>query len=251
MIRELLVVRRAHQKDQPRELVLTLANGGNLALVAGEHQRAVEWLEEARQLADASLQDSDMVILGVLQNLAMAYVRTDKLPDALGLYQELLVRDRERLGPDHRYTLVTVNGYAAALSKDKQFERALAELSRAYETSRNKYGDSDEVTMALSHSLAFVHLQAGHADQAIELGQSAWESRKRRLGESHPNTLASLNVLAGGYRDAGNLQKAAELFQQCLKLQKETLGEDHPETASTKTQLARLQGNPDPSSERP
>lgn len=240
IIQELLAVRRVHQKDQPRELVQTLANGGNLALVAGEYQRAVEWLEEADQFARTHLQTTDTAVLGVLQNLAMAYVRTNRLPDALRMYDEMLERHREVLGPDHRYTLVAVNGYAAALSKDRQYEKALTELSRAYDTGLRKYGKTDEVTMALLHTLATVQLQAGHVDRAIALGEQAWHSRKEVLGESHPNTLASLSILAAGHRDSGGLERAAILYRQCLELQRTILGANHPETLATQENLAKL-----------
>ncbi|CAG8063314.1 unnamed protein product [Penicillium nalgiovense] len=87
-------------------------------------------------------------------------------------------------------------------------------------------------------TLARVHYDEGHWEEAEQLEVQVMESRKTKLGEDHPDTLTSMANLAVTYRNQGRWEEAEQLEVQVMETRKTKLGEDHPDTLTSLANLA-------------
>ena len=103
---------------------------------------------------------------------------------------------------------------------------------------RDRLGDDDPDTLAVTHYLARALGEMGRYAEARDLGQDTLDRRRRVLGEDHPYTLSSATNLATDLRELGEVAAARDLDQDTLDRSRRVLGADHPSTLSSAINLA-------------
>jgi hypothetical protein len=142
-----------------------------------------------------------------------------------------------RLGPDHPYTLISMNNLALAYWDAGKLDLALPLSEETLKLTKAKLGPDHPVTLTSMNNLAGAYQTAGKLDLALPLSEETLKLTKAKLGPEHPDTLKSMNNLAEAYQAAGKLDLALPLFEETLKLMKAKLGPDHPDTLLTQANL--------------
>ncbi len=103
---------------------------------------------------------------------------------------------------------------------------------------RERFGDDDECTLAVTYYIAGALREMGRSADARDLDQDTLERRRRVLGEDHPSTLQSASSVADGLHDLGEVETARDLDQDILERRRRVLGEDHPSTLTSAGKVA-------------
>jgi hypothetical protein len=103
---------------------------------------------------------------------------------------------------------------------------------------RERHGDDDEHTLAVTRYLAWALGDMGLDADARDLDQDTLNRRHRVLGDDHPHTLMSANNLAAHLRKLGEIEAARELDESTLARRRRVLGDDHPDTLVSANSLA-------------
>jgi tetratricopeptide (TPR) repeat protein len=106
-------------------------------------------------------------------NLAAAYGRADRLPEAITLQQQVLAEREQLLGPDHPTTLTSCNNLAAALARSGQLREAIELYKRAYAGRKRVLGAEHPATRATRDALT--HVRDRHHASLL-----AWRPRRPR-----------------------------------------------------------------------
>jgi hypothetical protein len=105
---------------------------------------------------------------------------------------------------------------------------------------RERHGDDDEHTLAVTRYLAWALGDMGLDADARDLDQDTLNRRHRVLGDDHPHTLMSANNLAAHLRKLGEIEAARELDESTLARRRRVLGDDHPDTLVSANSLASV-----------
>ncbi|MEU4625739.1 FxSxx-COOH system tetratricopeptide repeat protein [Actinoplanes sp. NPDC023801] len=103
---------------------------------------------------------------------------------------------------------------------------------------RKRHGPDEDTSLAIAHTLAVIHRQLGHHQQAYDLDRELLDRRRRRQGDDHYNTFASINNLAADLRALGQLEQARKLDAECLTHWRRLFGDDHPHALASANNLA-------------
>ena len=177
--------------------------------------------------------------LGSMNNLAMAFVDTSRLADAIPLFEEALKKGRAALGPDDSQTLVTMGNLARAYVDAGRITDGLPLLEETFKRLEAKLGPDDMLTLTALNNLANAYRTADRLTDALPLFEQTMKRLARVAGANHPNTLLSMNNLALAYADAGRVADALPLHQDAVKRGEVQLGRDHPDTFYLMDCLAR------------
>ncbi len=93
-----------------------------------------------------------------MNNLALVYRDTGRLPEALALYEETLTRAKAKLGPDHPLTLQVMKNLAAAYQATGRLPEALPLFEAALKGRQAKLGSDHPDTLDLMSQLARAYL---------------------------------------------------------------------------------------------
>jgi TIR domain/Tetratricopeptide repeat/NB-ARC domain len=102
---------------------------------------------------------------------------------------------------------------------------------------RERFGDDDENTLAVTSHLARMLRNMGRSDEARDLDESNLD-RMRVLGEEDPDTLSFASNLAADLRALGDLEAACDLDWHTLERRRRVLGMDHPKSLHSASNLA-------------
>ena len=80
----------------------------------------------------------------------------------------------------------------------------------------DRHGPDEVSTLAAANTLAAIHRQLGHYQQARDLDEDVLTRYRRVLGDDHPNTLMSANNLAVSLRQMGEHELARQLDEDTL-----------------------------------
>ena len=103
---------------------------------------------------------------------------------------------------------------------------------------RERLGDDDKDTQAMTDYLVRALWAVGRYTQARDLNQDTLARIRRVLGDDHPDTLILANNLAIILRALGEYQAARDLDEDTLARRRRVLGDDHPNTLSSAHNLA-------------
>ncbi len=142
------------------------------------------------------------------------------------------------LGPDHPYTLLTLNNLAMAYRNAGKFPEAVTLLERVGDASIAKLGPGHPNTLYTLQSLAAAYSGVGRLPEAIALLERVRDAQIAKRGPDHPDTLSTLDDLTAMYAAAGRLTEAIPLLERVRDAQIARLGPDHPTTLHTLHNLA-------------
>jgi serine/threonine protein kinase len=219
---------------QPRvEVALRDAIGSTYSEL-GVADKAVEQLEIAARLAQATLGDEHADTLKCLSHLARVYQYQDRLAQAEPLMVQVFEVAKRVNGPEHPSTLTYMNNLGLLYSDQSKVDAAEALLSNAVDLRRRALGADHPDTLTSCNNLAALlsNLRGEHA-RAEPLYVQVLEVRRRVIGDEHPDTLSSINNLGILYRNLGRYAEAEPLLSEALKGLRKQVGEDHLHTIIT------------------
>jgi tetratricopeptide (TPR) repeat protein len=159
--REALKIRKRHLKlcqSRPIETTMAMMSVNNLAheyFVIGDVEQAIRMQEFALQTSRQRLGEDHPETLLSMHNLATSLVDDD--PErGISLLREVIEPSRRVLGRSHPRTLGSTISLAQALSRQGRHEEAISLLEEAFQASRQKWGDDDQMTLTVMSKLGTI-----------------------------------------------------------------------------------------------
>jgi serine/threonine protein kinase len=144
----------------------------------------------------------------------------------------------QRLGPDDRNTLVSMNYLANSYLALGRHVEALKLREQTLALQQAKLGPDHPETLVTITSLANSYHALGRHAESLELREQMLALTQAKLGPDHPATLQSMNNLANSYYNLGRHADALKLREQTMPLMQAKLGPDHPDTLKSMHNLA-------------
>jgi len=171
--------------------------------------------------------------------------RGDQHKDTLARYKRLVKTRSLLMGPNHAYTLWSMQCYACGQYDLGLYGEAAELFEKIYEIKRSELGLEHQETLSIRCGLAAAYsvLKIARTKKkkaaAGKLFNDLLLDMQRILGPEHPETLSCKAGLAVSLIDLNNI-KAVEHFDEVIAAQKRVLGKDHPETLRSIAGLAWL-----------
>ena len=137
--------------------------------------------------------------------------------------------------PDLRWTAISAVWHLIARGDART---ALPLAQHLHQAWTDRRGPDDDSTLGITTTLAEIHRQLGHYQQARDLDEDTLTRTRRVDGDDHPNTLTSANNLAADLTALGEHERARQLDEDTLTRKRRVLGDDHPDTLSSANNLA-------------
>jgi serine/threonine protein kinase len=198
--------------------------------------RAIQQLEQARDLLQDQLGANHRDTLACMHSLAEAYGNVGQFDRALTLAEETLQRRKAKLGPEDIDTLKSMLILAEAYSGLGQMDQALPLFKETLQLRKVKLGPEDIRTLVAMGCLGNAYLKAGMLDQAVPLLEETLKLRKNILGPEEGYTLQAMTFLVEAY-DAQQNPEVLRLGQELLTLQRRALAAEDPALADTQAAL--------------
>jgi len=157
---------------------------------------------------------------------------------ARDLMSNLRQQWRDRLGADHRHTLMAAHYLAWALWELGRYAESRDLNQDTLARRRSVLGEDHPDTLNSAHNLAMDLRLLGEARAACDLDRETLSRYRRSQGRDHLTTLRSASNLAADLRALGEAAAARDLDQDTLKRRCDVLGHDHPDTLNSANNLA-------------
>jgi serine/threonine protein kinase/tetratricopeptide (TPR) repeat protein len=203
---------------------------GQTYYYVGLMDKAIRQYERALALRRKALGPDNAETIGSVNNLAMAFLDSGRVAEALALLEPALKNCEAALAADDALTLVTMGNLAHAYDEAARMADALPLHRETLKRLEDKHGPDDMMTLTELNNLATAYRSAGRLAEALPLYEQTLERLQRTVGANHPNTLLSMNNLALAYVDAGRAADAIPLHEEARKRSEIQLGSDHPDT---------------------
>ena len=206
----------------------------------GELGAALAFAEELAEVWRARSADpeSDPDLLSLRFHTANVLWSMGRFEEARQINADVLRAQTAALGADHRHTLMTAGGLAAALRGLGRFTEALALDEQTYARFAENFGVDFPQTLSSANNLAVSYRLVGEFGKAADIDREVVARRREVLGPAHPYTLSSAASLARDMTEAGRFREAVELLRSTLETYREVLGDDYVETLRTAKSLA-------------
>lgn len=186
----------------------------------------------------ARLGEVDPQILSLRFQTANVLRSQGRYAQAYELDSQVLHRQIEVLGPDHRASLRTAGSLAADLRALGKFKEALERDEGTYSSLKKLLGPDHPRTLAGANNLAVSCRLTGDSARARLLDEDTIARRIRVLGETHPYTLSSAASLARDMREAGEYENSVNLLRKTYQSLQQVLDDDAVDTLRTAASLA-------------
>jgi serine/threonine-protein kinase len=118
----------------------------------------------------------------------------------------------------------------ASASRERQADKALPPLQRAYEARRKRLGEEHAGTVELAGMLAWAQAEQGDLDGGLALMEKVYAADQRIFTQPTQQSLRDAICLARLLKRAGQTQRAEQLLDTYLTQSRALLGEKHPDT---------------------
>jgi hypothetical protein len=188
--------------------------------------------------AQVGIPDGDPMTLVLRFHLANAKRASGDYTASYDQNKDILERQRESLGEEHPYTLMTARSFGADLRTFGHYTEAHDLDERTVGQFRQVFGDDDPQTLMAANNLAVTLRLVGDFRRATELDEDTLRRRRLVLGERHPDSLSSASNYGRDLRETGDFSASRRILEQAYEACREVLGDDHPETLRTAKNLA-------------
>jgi tetratricopeptide (TPR) repeat protein len=204
---------------------------------AAQYKKAIEELERALTLREATLGPSHEDTLESMSKLAMACQLGGRTADAIALHEKALSLRRATLGPDNLSTLKSMSQLGGAYRDAGRLAEAVTTLDDAVKQLRATAPRHPDTITAMN-SLGVAYQASGRLVEATALLEETVNLYQSTQGDQHPATLVAMNNLAEVYHDSGRLSEAIPLYEKTWKLRQAILGPSHARTLHSMSDLA-------------
>lgn len=207
-----------------------LARRGDFSAVADHGFRAVAL---AREAAD------DEVLLQVLNQVGLAFVRSGRAAESLDLLQEAIGLAERLRGPRHTFTAQTVNNYGYALQAAGRSDESRSYLRKVLAIYQEALGPDSYRTAVARVNLANTLGEIGEYDEAEALHLAAVATLRSTMGEEAPYTGHAIHNLGAMYMVKGDHDQAVAAFLEAIGIYETAFGAEHPNVGTAVYNLAR------------
>jgi hypothetical protein len=178
----------------------------------------------------------------VLFRAATSLGETGQVSAAVAAWTDLHATAVQRLGADHRDTLIARGNLAEWRGEAGDAAGAAAALEELLADLLRVLGADHPHTLTARHNLAQWRGVAGDAAGAAAAFKELLADRLRVLGADHRDTLTTRGNLAEWRGRAGDAAGAAAAFKELLADRLRVLGADHRDTLGTRHNVASWRG---------
>ena len=170
--------------------------------------------------------------------LADAFAGSERVAEALPVFEAALADREATFGPQHPETVATRLNVARSLNAAGREPEAIALYEQVLAARDGAGGPGHRETLKVRVQLAAAYEAAGRRGDSIKLSERAVAEAERELGPADRDALAARVGLAGAYLNAGQAREAIAAFQRALTDTERTLGADDPATLAARASLA-------------
>ena len=183
---------------------------------------------------------NDTAICGAFLWLGNLYSDQGKLKEAEVMYQRALAGYEQALGPDHMFTLDTVNSLGSLYKHQDKLKEAEMMYQRALAGYEQAFSPDYTPTLLTINNLGNLYKHQGKLKEAEIMYQRALARCEQALGPDHTYTLIIINNLGSLYSNQGKVKEAEMMYQHALAGFEQALGPDHTSTLNILDSLGNL-----------
>ena len=218
------------------ENTFSLCNGiGIASFELGDYYYALEFYEEAFNLAKKLFGENSKEIAGCYNNLGLVNSAYQNYEDAL-LYFEKSLALYKKLNPknqDIAEVAEVYNNIAKLYESQENFSKSQEYFEKALKICKNTDGDFTSNAAAIYANLSRVLMEKGDLKNAKSYAEKALKIQQEIFGDYNSQTAATYRLLALIYQKNGKTKDALDYFSDALELYSEVLGDYHPDVAQT------------------
>lgn len=213
------------EKDRPN----IYFNLGRIYRYMGKYEQANQYFRHAQQLQEVGLPQSSFDYGRTLADLGTLYSEMDQPAEAISLITKAISLHNDILSQDHVEVAFNKNRLAYAYWQEKQYDKALNELSSSISSFKKMPTDHLGYAQAL-HTMGLVQYSLGNWKQALNDYKEALRMRESLLADDHPyvaRTCYELSILYA--KHINDYNSALDYARRALKIRKTKLPPNHNE----------------------
>ncbi|KAI9923967.1 hypothetical protein MW887_007425 [Aspergillus wentii] len=206
---------------------------------------AITWLISFQEIQNSNSLAADKELHGWTQDreeLAKytgLYLKEEgQYNQAKALFEELLGRKIEKLGPDHKEALDVQKHLSRTYRASGEHKKAEELIEHVMDIQQRALGSDNPDTLTSLDILSNVYFDQGRYREAESLLVQVVEKRKTVLGADDVDTLNSIQKLAWVYRGQGRYDETEKLLEPMMETVKNALGLEHHQTLGFINSLA-------------
>lgn len=212
----------------PNLLLETLNDLGILYRDLGNHNKAAEFFELARQKAINELGDDHYYYATFTNNLAGLMHLDGDYSQALKYYLEASEIFLDYFGEYNSHYATSLNNIAGIYRLMKDYDKSKEFYLKVIEIDRSILGEGHPDYAKVINNLGILYTSMGKPNLAEPLYLKAIELRGDHLGFNHPSYASSLENLGLHYFNQGENLKAEEFFRKALNLREKQIASIFP-----------------------
>jgi len=204
---------------------------GNLYREVGNYRRAEELLGTAVAIRRKVSGPASAETATSLNNLGLAYMVENKLPEAEQAHREAYTIRRKIFGPENTETAISLNDLSSVYRDEGKLAEAES-MARAALAVQQKLSAGETLDAADSlRNLCIILGDEGKWEESESTARRVLEIRRKRLGPADPSVAAAMDDLAWACGARGKQEEAQKLEQDALAMRLKLLPGNHPDVA--------------------
>jgi len=208
----------------------------------GDAAQAKLYGERALEIAEQNCDKDPRLMVGALNNLALAYGALGDAQTSKILLERALKIQEQHPGKDYWEIASTLNNLASAYGAlgDSQMKKTL--LEDALKIQEKRYGKDHWQVACMLNNLAAAYGDLGNEKMKKTLSERALKIQEQYYGKDHWEVALILNILATAHGNLGDAQTKKTLLERALTIQENHYGKNHWQTAVSLGNLASAYG---------
>jgi serine/threonine protein kinase/Tfp pilus assembly protein PilF len=206
---------------------------GQLYQEMGNYDRAEEMHREALATRRKLFGPESPQAAASLNDLGLALMAENKLPEAEQAHGEALAIRRGLFGNDNADTATSLNDLGGVYRQEGKLREAES-MARGAMGIRQKLFGSEHLAVADSlRNLSIILGDESRWTESEAMAREVLAIRRKLLGPEHPSVASSLDDLAWAVGAQGKLNEAETLERESLAMRQKLLGAEHPDVAKS------------------
>ena len=211
---------------------------GSLLAYFCQYAEAEPYMRESAKYFE-KCEDKDRELVTSWNMLAMLLKETERIDEALSLFEECLKTTKRMPGATLDDILLLKNNMAAAYEDKNEYADALR-LYKNCDEHCQMLNETDARKYMYKNNIGYLYTNMGRLNEAFDLFTKYLPLMEIALKEEHPVTLQCMSNLAVVLHLKGNYEEALHLHTKCYNIRKVTLGEKNEGTIESLIYLAVL-----------
>jgi tetratricopeptide (TPR) repeat protein len=154
--------------------------------------------------------------------LAHAYRGVKMFEKGLALLEQTLAHCKEKLGPDHDLTLMTMSGLAGVYLTEKMPEKAIPLYEQVLAKYKEDLSPGKTITLQAMNGLAKALLEVKQPDKALPLFREFLDGQRKRWGADSPQLANWLGQSGLDLMQHKQDAEAEKYLRECLAIREKT-----------------------------